>query len=202
MYIIIYFWHALTDKKRQKERGPFSCLRSAHFPSASTAPRTVPGARLSARAPRGAHILPLPRPPGSGGLSSPHTRRHRLGVRWPPLPAQGPDLLCTHPSREWTPASSRWGRGRLAGSTGTGDQREPDRPPLACGPGLRGGSRRKAALRDLRQDKADKDRRRTFEHGCGKRSHQPAGAGRYTQRFYSGQLRWEPAAVTLPRPRC
>lgn len=183
----------LTDKKRQKERGPGLFLSSlrAFSPSASTTLRTVPGAGLSARAPRGAHILPLPRPPAGGGPSSPHTRSHRLGGRWPPLPAQGLDLLRTHPSREWTPASSSRGRGRLAGSTSTGgeDQREPDRLPLASGLGLRGGSRWEAAVRDLKQDKADKDRRRTLGHSCGKRSLQPAGAGRYTQRLYSGQLR-------------
>lgn len=124
----------LTDNKRQKEKGPFflSSLRSFSLSTAS-APRTVPGARLSARAPRGTHILPLPRPLGGWGPESPHTRRQRPGGRWPPLPTQGPAFPGTHPSREWTPASSRRGRGRLAGSTGAGGegQREPTGPPLA-----------------------------------------------------------------------
>lgn len=195
MYIIIYFprFHGtclliISDKKK---RDRFSVFPPRIFPEhlqhAAHCSRSRVERPRPARSPRPT----VTSASGRLGPESPHTRRQRPGGRWPPLPAQGPALPGTHPSREWTPASSRRGRGGLAGSTGAGGegQREPAGPPLASGPGLRGGSRRETALRDLGQDKADKDRRGTFGHGCEKRSLRPTGAGRYTRSLYSGQLR-------------
>lgn len=77
-------------------------------------------------------------------------------------PAPGPAFPGTHPSREWTPASSR----RAAGSTDAegegraGGRQVPAGSPLPLAWASKEGSRREVALGDLGQDKVGKDWRR------------------------------------------
>lgn len=156
--------HVLTDNKRQKAKGPFSPRRA--FPGAGPSDRAEPASTVTWASGTPAR----PHPPPAAGLTSPPA-------------GPGPALPGTHPSREWTRASSGRGRGRGAPrARGT----RPGGPPLASGPASKTGSRGEVAVGDLGRDEAGEDRRRLWTQGCEQRSLRHTGDCRCTRRPHRG----------------